>query len=183
MAICSIWQVEAQTYTFTPAGASGRSGPTQSQTDAAYTATTLDGQVTINTQGIQEWTVPITGLYRLDAIGAAGGNTFYSTVLKGGRGASISCEIKLTAGTNIKIIVGQEGESIAVGGGGGASFVVDAANKPLIVAGAGGGASSDASGIDAVTGDDGTMDSLNIIMGGASGNGGNSCLWRKALKE
>ena len=45
--------VNANTYTFTSAGATGREGPTQAQVDANYTGTTLDGAVTINTQGIQ----------------------------------------------------------------------------------------------------------------------------------
>jgi len=49
--------------TFTNAGATGRLGPTQSQIDSTYAGTDLAGEVTINTQGIQEWTVPATGTY------------------------------------------------------------------------------------------------------------------------
>ena len=64
---------QAQTYNFTNASASGRFGPTQSQTDAAYTATNLFGAVTVMNQGIQEWIVPTTGTYRVTAIGACGG--------------------------------------------------------------------------------------------------------------
>ena len=46
---------EAQTYTFTNAGAEGREGPTQAQIDANYSGTNLAGKVTINTntRGIQ----------------------------------------------------------------------------------------------------------------------------------
>ena len=53
------------TYTFTNAGATGREGPTQAQVNASYAGTNLAGLVTINTQGIQEWTVrlrELTGL-------------------------------------------------------------------------------------------------------------------------
>ena len=57
-------ETQAQTtYTFTNCAATGRSGPTQTQVNAAYSGTSLAGAVTINTQGIQEWTVPVTGNY------------------------------------------------------------------------------------------------------------------------
>lgn len=53
--------LQAQTYTFTNAGAFGSNGPTQAQVNTAYTGTSLDGLVTVNTPGIQEWTVPSYG--------------------------------------------------------------------------------------------------------------------------
>ncbi len=58
------------TFSFTTAGATGKSGPTQAQVNSAYTATSLAGLVTINTQGIQEWTVPASGSYMITANGA-----------------------------------------------------------------------------------------------------------------
>ena len=59
---CFSGTVYSQTvYTFTNAGATGRTGPTQVQANAAYSGSSLAGAVTINTQGIQEWTVPGTG--------------------------------------------------------------------------------------------------------------------------
>ena len=65
----------AQTYTFTNCAATGKNGPTQGQVNAAYTgANTLTGAVTINTQGIQEWTVPTTGTYQIEVTGAQGGS-------------------------------------------------------------------------------------------------------------
>ena len=51
------------TVTFTNAGATGREGPSQSQINTAYDGTTLDDAVTVNTQGIQEWTVPASVSY------------------------------------------------------------------------------------------------------------------------
>ena len=59
-------------YTFTNCGQTGRLGPSQGQCDANYAATTLAGQVTV-TGGIQEWTVPVGGLYTIEALGGQGG--------------------------------------------------------------------------------------------------------------
>ncbi len=124
----------AQTYTFTNAGATGRFGPTQAQCDVVYGP----GIVAVTTQGIQEWVVPVTGNYSILAIGAGGA----SGNLSGGLGARISGEFFLTAGTVLKIVVGQQGlgqGSLSNGGGGGGSFVVRIDNTPLVVAGGGGG--------------------------------------------
>ena len=131
--------VNAQTYTFTNAGASGRMGPNQLEVDAAYTGTPLDGDVTVTTQGIQEWVVPLTGAYMITTSGAQGG-TATGPSTAGGLGAEMVGEFNLIAGETILIVVGQEGGSISYGGGGGGgSFVVGPGNVPLIIAGGGGG--------------------------------------------
>ncbi|MCH2225151.1 MAG: glycine-rich protein [Crocinitomicaceae bacterium] len=129
----------AQTYTFTNAGASGPFGPDQTTIDAAYTGTNLDGDVIINTQGIQEWIVPVSGNYSFEVIGASGGmNTTYS-----GHGANVYGELSLTAGTTLYILVGQMGSQLGSNqyseGGGGASFITDGTDL-LFTAGGGGGA-------------------------------------------
>ena len=62
------------TVTFTNASAEYNYGPTQSQINSAYSGTALEDKVTINTQGIQEWTVPATGNYTIEAWGAEGGD-------------------------------------------------------------------------------------------------------------
>jgi hypothetical protein len=125
-----------QTYIFTNAGASGAIGPTQAQLNSAYTGTNLAGSVT-SSNGIQLWTVPTTGVYTIDARGACGGT--YPGRTAGGNGARMVGTFNLTAGQQIKILVGQEGY---YGGGGGGSFVATSANVPLIVAGGGGGGGS-----------------------------------------
>jgi len=56
--------------TFTSLGASGKEGPTS--LGSHYTDQDHDGQVTLS-GGIQQWTVPYTGQYRIEAVGAAGG--------------------------------------------------------------------------------------------------------------
>ncbi|CAH3179345.1 unnamed protein product [Porites lobata] len=57
---------------FTNLGASGRLHPTS--LGSYYRGQDHDGQVTLHS-GIQRWTVPYTGDYRIEAIGAAGGTT------------------------------------------------------------------------------------------------------------
>ena len=53
--------VSQMVYSFTACGVTGEAGPTQTEVNTAYTATNLNGMVTINTQGIPEWTVPVSG--------------------------------------------------------------------------------------------------------------------------
>ncbi len=123
-------------YTFTVAGATGNNGPTQAQINTAYSSTNLAGNVTA-TGGIQFWTVPTSGLYKIECYGAQGFGSF------GGRGAKISGEFNLVAGSQLKILVGQKapppvGSANQYAGGGG-SFVTTLTNVPLVVAGGGGG--------------------------------------------
>jgi len=64
----------SRSYTFTPAGATGSLGPTQTQVNNAYTLTNLQGSVNV-TNGIQSFTIPSTGLYRVSALGVQGGGS------------------------------------------------------------------------------------------------------------
>ena len=127
--------------------------------------------------GIQQWTVPHTGDYRIEAIGAAAGYERYSS--RGqyqGRGARMKGTFRLIKGETIHILVGQEGgintQSQSSGGGGG-TFVVRGSNTPLIIAGGGGGierASSRHSGCDASTGTTGNA-GYKSWSGGSGGHG------------
>jgi len=127
-------------YQFTNCGQTGRTGPSQSQTDNAYAGTSLDGAVTVS-GGIQSWTVPTTGDYTIDSYGAQGGGP------NGGLGAWMSGTFPLTAGQTIKVLVGQMGSySAPMTTGGGGSFVATSTNAPMIVAGGGGAASQVGSG-------------------------------------
>ena len=56
-----------ETITFTNCGQEGAYGPSQSQCDTEYGA----GVVTVN-NGIQEWMVPSSGIYQIEAYGAEG---------------------------------------------------------------------------------------------------------------
>jgi len=164
----------AQSYEFTTCGATGSEGPAQGDCDTAYTGSTLDGDVTVS-GGIQSWTVPTTGDYRITAVGAAG-KSATNGARDGGRGARISGTFSLNSGDILQIVVGQEGlasdenggggpfvvaesnddtgaEGPAGssgaernGGGGGGSFVVDNSDNAMLVAGGGGGTRHDAAG-------------------------------------
>ena len=126
-------------WTFTNAGAIGRLGPTQAQIDANYSGTTLDGLVTINEthQGIQEWTVPASGTYRIEANGGQGG-TYANHI--GGKGSTMIGSFILNASDLLKIAVGQKGSVEGQGGGGGGGTFITKGNIALVVAGGGGGA-------------------------------------------
>ena len=125
---------------FTNLGASGRFGPTS--LGSHYTGQDHDGQVTLSS-GIQQWTVPFTGDYRIKAIGAAGGyDARPNSTQYRGRGARMIGTFSLSKGEIIKILVGQEGGINSISqsaGGGGGTFVVRGSNTPLIIAGGGGG--------------------------------------------
>ncbi|CAN2191035.1 Fibronectin type III [Candidatus Nanopelagicaceae bacterium] len=139
----------ATTYSFTNAGITGPIGPTQAQITSAYSGTSLAGNVTITTQGIQEWLVPNSGSYSFTVVGAHGAASTQGSNTRGGRSVRITATKSLTAGTKLFIVVGQAGTANANhGGGGGASFVrigTGNDNSNLIVAGGGGGTRQDAS--------------------------------------
>lgn len=128
-------------FTFTSCGVSGQTGPSQSNCRSAYSSASwaqVDANFTVSA-GIQSWTVPESGAYTINAVGAGGGNSTY-----GGRGASMSGRFVLNQGDVLKILVGQTGASVIEGtstryGAGGGSFVIKSPSTPLIVAGGGGG--------------------------------------------
>ncbi len=139
-----------QRWTFTNCGATGANGPTQAQCDAAYTGTTLASAVTLSV-GIQTWTIPAPGRYRITAMGAQGGGS----PAIAGLGASISSLFDFGVGAALRIVVGQSGLSgectesqfpqleRGCGGGGGGTFVADGSTA-LLVAGGGGGSCTQA---------------------------------------
>ncbi len=91
---------------------------------------------------IQQYTVPETGTYTFEVIGAQGGTNTgggYS-VTPGGRGAEVRCTVSLQAGQVLKMLVGGTGGAAnTYSGGGGGSFVTLLDNTPLCIAGGGGG--------------------------------------------
>ncbi len=161
-----------QTYTFTNCGAFGRTGPTQAQINTTYTNTNLSGIVG-STAGVQTWTVPYTGPYRITAIGAAGGA---SGSYAGGMGVTMRGDFTLTAGSVIKILVGQVGETLSsnnTGGGGGTFVWVNGQTVPLIIAGGGGGAGYSYNGVDASTLTAGQAGTGGTGSAGTNGSGAN----------
>lgn len=130
-------------HTFTSCGQSGRTGPSLSTCTSAY-ETTWDSNPAwfgMQTNGIQRWTVPATGTYRIRACGAQGGGNNQSPIYPG-RGACIQGDVALEMGEVLQILVGQSGSgAVWTGGGGGGSYVVRADGTPLVIGGGGAGAS------------------------------------------
>ena len=159
---------------FTNLGASGRYGPTS--LGSHYTGQDHDGQVTLSS-GIQQWTVPYTGEYQIEAIGAAGGyDTYSNSAQYRGRGARIIGIFRLSKGEVIQVLIGQEGginSRSSSSGGGGGTFLVRGSNTPLIIAGGGGGVESPRSrhaGCDASTSTTGNP-GYKSWSGGSNGHG------------
>jgi hypothetical protein len=170
-------------HTFTPCGAEGKSGPTQTNCRTSYTTSWDESNLNFTvSNGIQLWVVPATGGYQILAKGAKGGSGTGGT---GGHGASLQGDFQLTEGDVIKILVGQIGvdrdgvsSRFGGGGGGGGSFVATNSNSPLIIAGGGGGSSlsnstgGNRNGVGGVTTTSGTDSRDTIGKGGTSGAGG-----------
>lgn len=140
-------------HTFTNCGQTGRTGPSQTLCRDAYSTTwdATDAYFTV-ASGIQLWTVPWSGNYRIEAWGAAGsGGNGGGT---GGNGAKVQGEFTLTQGTKLRILVGQMGSNSgsfvsdgASGAGGGGTFVISGEtgteDSQVLVIAAGGGGSND----------------------------------------
>ena len=169
------------TFTFTPAGATGRNGPILSAAVSAYTATapwvTNTSYFNMTTQGYQLWTAPRTGSYTVRAAGAA------STASVALHGAIVERTLSLTKGQILQLVVGQMGARSAgfESSGGGGSFVASgltpATGDCLLAAGGSGGNNFDANppaawtkGQSTTSG--GTVALANGGAGGTDGGGG-----------
>jgi hypothetical protein len=179
---------EFASHVFTNAGVTGRTGPTLAQCRTAYSSaswTQNNSFFNMTTQGIQLWTVPQTGDYIINCLGAQGGQ---SRSREGGRGARIQGTVNLTQGDILKIAVGQAGQGDTNGAGaGGGSFVTTSNNTPIMIAGGGGGSGGYGDGLGAnqfggpgQTGTSGQSDIPNTFstyyrergIGGTNGSGG-----------
>jgi len=170
-----VFPAEANTtevLTFTNCGQTGRTGPSEAQIQAEYNGTNLQGSVTTGWKaGYQKWTVPATGDYWIEAVGARAGNSNYV----GGSGAFIRGKFSLTIGDELNIVVGQAGgdnpgESAGAAGGGGSFVVADTNNTPLVIAGGGAGPGNTHSWSKITNGEDGVDGTSKA--GGTNGAGG-----------
>jgi hypothetical protein len=161
-----------EVFTFTNCGATGRNGPTEAQILMEYNGTNLQGLVTTGWKaGYQKWTVPATGDYWIEAIGARAGNSNYL----GGSGTFVRGKFSLTVGDELNIVVGQAGgdnpnRSDGAAGGGGTFVVADTNNTPLVIAGGGGGPGTSHSWFKITTGQKGVNGATEL--GGSNGHGG-----------
>ena len=173
--------IVATEYVFTTLGARGENGPSST---SGYSGTTLEDNVILQ-NGIQIWTVPVTGSYIIEARGGSGANgtdgnpNIYPIPWRlGGLGATITGTFQLVQGIQLKILVGQEGGrsddfNDMPGGGGGGSFVTLLDNTPLIVAGGGGGGGTARNNF--TDGDPGQATENGTQCGGTGGTGGYVC--------
>jgi Secretion system C-terminal sorting domain/Ig-like domain CHU_C associated len=130
------------------------------------------------TGGVQNFVVP-NSINRITfSVTGADGGDGGGTTGNGGSGGSINASFSVLPGDNIRLIVGQAGESTFWGGGGGGTAVINCGNPAncatgtlLIVAGGGGGGKGNnpGGGATAVTGS-GAAGS-NDVGGGVSFNG------------
>ncbi len=168
-------------HTFTNAGVTGRFGPTLSQCRSSYSTSWDENPAYFNmsSQGIQEWTVPADGNYRIEVWGAGGGSNTCTGDTTTGKGARMRGDFTFTRGDVIHILVGQRGSNNdGSPSGGGGSFVVTSGGSPLIVAGGGGGrgesySSAAANATTSTTANDGYHISRSALgAGGTGGSGG-----------
>ena len=129
----------------------------------------------MSAQGIQEWTVPETGTYVIEALGARGGdNSHHAPTKKPGFGSYCKGKFIFNQGDVLKILVGQMGSSSnsdsGGGGGGGGTFVVDSQQNPILIAGGGGGPGN-SHGMDGSDKSQGA-NGVSGYTGGTNGNGG-----------
>ncbi|KAJ7373894.1 Glycine rich protein [Desmophyllum pertusum] len=164
-------------YVFTALGARGETGPSDT---SGYVGTSLEGKVSLN-NGIQIWTVPVTGSYVIEVSGGSGANGTDGVNASwriGGLGAKLKGTFQLAQGIQLKILVGQEGDRTTnfidrPGGGGGGSFVTLTNNTPLIIAGGGGGGGTSRDNFK--DGDPGQATENGTRCGGTGGTGGEPC--------
>ena len=150
-------------FRFTNLGSTGVDGPKNSE---GYKGTSM--KYVIVTKGIQDWTVPRSGLYNVEVAGASGGDGRKF----GGRGAVVNGTVYMKKGVALRILVGQMGSSSSGhGGGGGGTFVVFQKNSSaFVVAGGGGGGGA------LFEGDPGQKGSNGSINGGMVMEGGRMCV-------
>jgi hypothetical protein len=170
--------------TFTPGGATGRYGPTIDQIKTGLTVvgdSTWKNDLTLlnSNSGIILWTVPISGAYRIRAVGAstvyANWNQKYGYAgREPGQAASMQGDFNFTAGIILKLVVGQKGSSGSQSSsGGGGSFVYLDSNNLYLAAGGGGGCGlrANAQGGDASLSTSGTALTSSTSGGTAGGAG------------
>lgn len=130
----------------------GSTGPSLSQLLSVYYTPTNPWLTNTNyfnmtVNGIQQWTCPKTGSYRIKCIGATGGihNGSYSPAFPGA-GAIIEGDFQLTSGQILNIVVGQKPSSVtgtsyngAAGGGGSFVYTGNIGGTGLLICAGGGG--------------------------------------------
>lgn len=162
-------------FTFTNGTQTGRIGPSLSNLLSVYTTANNDWLANTDffdvSGGIQLWTVPTTGTYRMGAYGAG------TNHVSNQQGAIMKGDFLLEEGEVIRILVGQQGTNFRCGSGG--SFVVRdsqaiGTGDILVIAGGNGGYSSTNHAIMQGTTANNGQNSVTSTggVGGSNGSGG-----------
>ncbi|MES1915618.1 MAG: hypothetical protein MHM6MM_007538 [Cercozoa sp. M6MM] len=115
---------------FDPCGASGATGPFSTNCAAAYAATGFSSRLRVSDSGpymgAQHLSLPVTGFFKITAVGAAGGtDTDLVPQTTMGFGAEAFACYSLSENDELIIVAGQQGESVEnCGAGGGASMAL-----------------------------------------------------------
>jgi hypothetical protein len=156
-AVVSGFYTFSGTLTFTPAGATGGSGPTLSQCTTSYSSfgswVTNTANFNMISQGDQLWTVPSSRNYIITCAGAGNGSS----------GAIITTTIFLTAGHILKIACGQR---FSYYDGAGGSLIYNTTTSTLLIVSGGGGGNGGIASL--------TTSGNPAGTGGAGGTGGNN---------
>ena len=161
-------------FTFTAAGVTGKDGPslatllahsTYSSKTSTNTWLTNTSYFNMSTTGIQQFTVPISGTYRIRAIGGSGGQhtgTFHPAFP--GAGANIIADFSLSQNDVLNIVVGQQPSAVngvsstingSAGGGGSWVYTGSIGGSGLIICAGGGGGTGHGSSSSPATGGNG----------------------------
>ena len=147
-------------HTFTTCGQTGPEGPTLSESRSTYSPSWTDDTDFFNvTDGIQYWTVPMSGTFRITAAGSVSGTR---SGVSSGRGVIYRGDFNLTEGEIIRILCGQKENyrgATHPGGGGGRH---DGSNNQFNQTQA-----------DATYSTTGQTAAVNGMAGGSNGDGGN----------
>jgi len=175
-------------HTFTAANIKGRTGPTLSDFQSAYSGITWLATYFDSSNGIQLWTPPVDGVYEIELRGASGGDnngangSTSSNQADPGQGALLIIRVTLSGSTEYSLVVGQTPRSAngAGSGGGGGSWIYSGSiggNGLIAVAGGGAGWGHGNSGTNGGNGlggsstTDSTRVSQNAVVNGRTGNG------------
>ena len=169
-------------HTFTNANVVGATGPTLTQMRNEYSPTWTDNDEFFYStgDGIQIWTVPADGTYKIEVFGGSGGNpgNYWG---EPGKGAKVEGKIILTRGSKLYISIGHEGYQsgsfTAFGGGGKGDKLNSLSSQAMGDGVTGGGMSFVARTASAFDDEDNNADILFVAGGGGGPAGTNNVIY------
>ena len=100
----ALWNMQKNSvYSFTNLSQTGADGPAESTINAYASGKDYNGFFDAPHRGVQRLVIPVTGKYRIRALGASGGSGGSYT---GGKGVDITVEGTLIGGQKILMVVG-----------------------------------------------------------------------------